>query len=109
MKREAERLDDILSAISKIQEKAQSRGEFFSNEMLQVWVKYHLQLIGEATNRVSSQTQTANPQVPWQDFIGLGNTLVKKYFKTDLELIWQVIEEKLPPLKQHIHSISQKE
>ena len=107
MRREAERLRDILEAITKIQEKTQYSGEFFEDEMLQVWVVHHLQIIGEASSHISPETQAANPQVPWKKIVGLRNIIVHEYFRTNLNLIWQVVKENLPDLKQHVQSISQ--
>lgn len=45
-----ERLTDIDEAIEQIKAKTRdvARPDFFDDEMLQVWVVYHLQIIGEA-------------------------------------------------------------
>lgn len=51
MMRESERLQDMLDAIAKIEEKTHtSFDNFLDDEMLQVWVIHHLQIIGEASN-----------------------------------------------------------
>ena len=44
-----ERLQDILEAVEKIQEKTQrGRPAFAVDEMLRVWVIHHLEILGEA-------------------------------------------------------------
>jgi len=51
MRTGADRLSDILVAIAKIRERAGgSIGAFDHDEMLQVWVIHHLQVIGEAAS-----------------------------------------------------------
>jgi len=51
MRREAERLQDILDAITAIERYTrQGRQAFDDRELIQVWVVYHLQIIGEAAN-----------------------------------------------------------
>ena len=49
MRDDPERLRDILKAIDQILIKTQpGRNSFDSDDMLQVWVLHHLQIIGEA-------------------------------------------------------------
>jgi len=38
---------------------------FETDELLQVWVVRHLQIIGEDASRVSAETQNRFPQIPW--------------------------------------------
>jgi len=55
MRRDAERLQDILEAIAAIERYAcQGRQLFDEQELIQVWVVYHLQIIGEAANALSA-------------------------------------------------------
>lgn len=75
MRSDRERLADILEAIEKI-ERYVPRGKqaFESDEMFQVWVVRHLQIIGEAASRVSIETQIAYLAVPWKKMIGMRPT-----------------------------------
>jgi uncharacterized protein with HEPN domain len=58
MRSDKERFYDILEAIEKI-ERYVPRGkqEFETDELFQVWIVRHLQIIGEAANRISKETQ----------------------------------------------------
>jgi uncharacterized protein with HEPN domain len=53
MRSDLDRLNDILAAIAKIEERAADRLAFQNDEMLQVWVIHHLQVMGEAARGVS--------------------------------------------------------
>jgi len=66
MKSDADRLSDILEAIAKIRERiTDSIDAFQGDEMLQVWVVDHLQVIGEAARGVSQSLKNCHPEVPW--------------------------------------------
>jgi uncharacterized protein with HEPN domain len=66
MRREAERLQDILDAIAAIERYAsQGRQAFDEQELIQVWVIHHLQIIGEAANSLSGDLMNRYSEVPW--------------------------------------------
>ena len=103
MRSDHERLADILEAIEKIERYVpRGRQAFDSDELFQVWVVRHLQIIGEAASRVSAETQTQFPEIPWGKMIGMRHVLVHGYFDIDLEIVWSVIENDLSPLKLQI-------
>jgi uncharacterized protein with HEPN domain len=100
------RLEDILMAIEKIQVRAGADQDSFNlDEMLQVWVMYHLQIIGEAVSRLPTELLERYPDVPWRNMIGMRNILVHQYFEVDLAIVWRVVEDDLPPLKKQVVSI----
>lgn len=106
MRSDQERLADILEALEKI-ERYTPRGKqaFEHDEMFQVWVVRHLQIIGEAASRISVNTQIRFPEVPWGKLIGMRHVLVHGYFEIDLEIVWSVIEKDLPSLKKQIETV----
>ena len=66
MRTDADRLGDILLAIAKIKERAVGAVDAFEqDEMLQVWVIHHLQVIGEAARGISQGVKDRNPKVQW--------------------------------------------
>lgn len=105
---DAGRLQDILEAIDKIQQRAgKDQRAFERDEMLQVWVMHHLQVIGEAVSRLTGELLERYPDVPWKNMIGMRNILVHQYFEVDLAVVWQVVAGDLPSLKAQIVSILQ--
>jgi uncharacterized protein with HEPN domain len=106
MRRDTERLRDILEAIERIERYAGGRIEAFeNNELIQNWVVSHIQIIGEACNHVSEKLQAAHPEIPWSKIIGMRNILVHSYFDIDLEAVKAVLERDLPVLKAQIAAI----
>jgi uncharacterized protein with HEPN domain len=106
MRDERERLVDILEAIEKIEKYAsQGKDEFERNELVQMWIVHHLQIIGEAASRLSGDFKEAHPDVAWKQIIGMRNILVHGYFEIDLEIVWAVVEDHLPELKRRMSDI----
>jgi uncharacterized protein with HEPN domain len=66
MRRDDERLQDILEAIEAI-ERYESQGKvaFDEQELIQVWMVHQLQIIGEATNSLSKETLNQYTDIPW--------------------------------------------
>lgn len=54
MRRDRERLFDILEAIERIERHAsEGRAAFENDELIQTWMLYHIQIIGEAAAKLS--------------------------------------------------------
>lgn len=108
MRSDADRLSDILQAISKIKERTScSLGAFLSDEMLQVWVIHHLQMIGEAGRCVSQSLRDRHPEVPWPQIVALRNILVHEYFGLNMHQVWTMVEKDLPDLEERIRRITE--
>lgn len=58
--------------------------EFDDDELVQVWVVRHLQIIGEAAGRLSDNMRRQQPDVPWRKIIRMRSVLVHGYFEVDL-------------------------
>ncbi len=79
MRSDADRLSDILLAIAKIKQRAGGDvNAFEQDEMLQVWVIHHLQVIGEAARGLSQGVKDRSPEVQWPQIAALRNILVHK-------------------------------
>ncbi len=103
MRSNKERLLDILEAIEKIEAQVnQNREAFDSDPTIQVWVVYHLQIIGEAASRLSSSFQDRHSEIPWDKIIGMRHVLVHGYFEIDLDIVWSAVINDLPDLKQRV-------
>ncbi len=106
MRSDIDRLLDINDAIQRIREKLPlDKEEFVQSDLLQVWVLYHIQIIGEAANGISSEFQEQHPGIPWKDIIAMRHLLVHQYFGIDLDEVWSTAIQDLPLLKQEISLI----
>ncbi|MFP4134463.1 MAG: DUF86 domain-containing protein [Halothece sp.] len=72
-----ERLRDIQEAISQIQKYSkQGKEAFFEEELIQVWIIHHLQIIGEASSTIPDNFKASYPEIPWQDMKDFRNLAV---------------------------------
>ena len=103
MRRDRQRLEDILEAIERIEKYASGgRASFDRDELVQTWVLHHLQIIGEAARGLSDEIRSAHPDIPWAQIAAMRNILVHDYFGIDLEEVWTAVVRDLPQLKAKI-------
>ena len=96
MRNDRERLLDIAEAIDRISKYAiRGREAFEKDELIQNWIVYHLQIIGEAAARVSDDFRSSCPDIPWSKIIGMRSILVHHYFGIDCDVVWSVVEKDL--------------
>jgi uncharacterized protein with HEPN domain len=100
-------LENILEAISKIENFTSgiSRFEFERNVMMQDAVIRNIEIIGEATKKITKQFKQLYPEIPWQDMAGMRDKLIHDYLGVDIYVIWKTIELDLPLLKEMISKI----
>jgi uncharacterized protein with HEPN domain len=92
MKADRERVEHILEAIQKI-EKYSGRGfdAFRKEELIQNWIVRHLQIIGEASRKLSTDLRVQHSAIPWKKIIGMRDILVQDYFDIDADIVWTVV------------------
>jgi uncharacterized protein with HEPN domain len=104
-----ERLLDMREAISEIEKYAiRGRKVFDADELVRHWIRSHLQTLGEAARGLSASFRSAHPEVSWRDIIGMRNILVHQYFEVDNDVVWSVVEDRLPELKRQVELMLQR-
>lgn len=93
-------LADILAAAQKIERGTAglSRAEFESDEYRVLAIERLLELIGEATKRVSSGLKAQHPEIPWRQMAGMRDLLIHAYHKIDSDEVWKAVSISVPAL-----------
>lgn len=100
-------LEDILGAITKIQRYTRdlSCTSFALDDKTIDAVVRNLEVIGEAVKQLPSDLRARHPGVEWQKIAGLRDILIHQYFGIDADIIWDIVESKLPGLGQAVHGM----
>lgn len=101
MKRDLGSVLDIVAACRDIEEflTGKSRHEFLDSKLLQAAVVRKLEVIGEATKRLSVEFRSAMPEVPWSRMAGMRDWLIHGYDRIDIEKVWSSASEEVPKVR----------
>ena len=94
---------DIADAIRDIARyRPPTREELDADERTQVWMVNRLQIIGEASRKLSDGFRSRHPEIPWRSIVGMRHHLVHGYFDIDPDVVWTAITERIPELDRQI-------
>jgi uncharacterized protein with HEPN domain len=96
-------LDDIIEACDKISRYVSSFTieQFRGDEKTIDAVVRNLEVIGEAAKKIPDEMR-ARIAVDWKKIAGLRDVLIHEYFGIDLEIIWDIVENKIPTLRREV-------
>lgn len=73
--------------------------------MLQRACSRSIEIIGEAAKNVSTTLKRANPHIPWKQLAAMRDKLIHQYFGVNWVIVWDVIENHLPRLRNDIDAL----
>jgi uncharacterized protein with HEPN domain len=101
------RLQHILDAIIEVENYSLNTDfpGFMKNSMMRFACIKQLEIIGEAGNHISDEIKSGFSTIEWSQIIGMRNVFVHEYFGVDSKLVWDIIKDDLPGLKDKIIEI----
>ena len=101
------RLKHILDAIEEI-EKYLSEVDFdvfVKTSMIRFACIKQMEIIGEASNHISAELKSKFTDIEWVQIVGMRNVFAHEYFGIDSRLVWEIIKNDIPELKDKIKVI----
>lgn len=69
----------------------------------------NFEIIGEAAGKIPGEIREEYPSVEWRKISDFRNVLVHEYFQVDFDIMWDIIENKLPELITQVSDILEKD
>lgn len=100
----------IIEAIEGIETATSGKTfEDFEKEwLLRHGVQRGIEIISEASRRIPPELQATEPRIPWAQMIGIGNVLRHEYHRISDKVVWNVVQQHLPPLKAAVTEIGKR-
>ena len=97
-------LDDIIEATKRIEKytKGLALERFKKDNLIIDGVVRNLEIIGEAVKNIPTNVKDKHPDIEWKKIAGLRDILAHEYFGIDIDILWDIVENKLPDLKKEI-------
>jgi len=99
-----DRLRDILEAITEIEEMLlnSSFDRFSTDKLRRMAAERYLEVVCEAARKLTDEIKRDAPEIEWQRMVDFGNRLRHAYHATDVAIVWDIIQNRLPPLKSFV-------
>ena len=62
-------------------------------------------MIGEAAKRLPVEVKDSHTEIAWRDIAGLRDIIVHEYFGLDLDIVWDVVENRVPTLLGQLRNL----
>lgn len=100
-------LKDILTAIQKIDEFIEGMNfeQFLEDDKTSSAVIRKLEIIGEAVKQLPPEIRERYSEIPWAAMAKSRDKIIHFYHGIDYEIIWQIIKEDLPRVKEKLQQI----
>ncbi len=97
-------LEDILAASARIHSYVGVMGvdEFRRDGKTVDAVIRNLEVIGEAVKQLPDDVRLRDPSVEWPKIAGLRDVLIHSYSSVDLDIIWDIVANKLPAFEDRV-------
>ncbi len=102
-----DRIHDILDAIAEIQKftKGMDFESFKDDDKSVRAVEMNFIIIGEAANQIPEEIEEKYTAIPWSLMRAMRNRIVHVYFRIDEKLMWDTIQNDLPPLVPELEKL----
>lgn len=104
-------LKDIVQSCEKILRFTQglTQADLIREEKTYDAVVRNLEIVGEAAKHISDELRKQLPSIEWRKVAGLRDMLAHAYFGIDNDILWDVVQNKVPQLAKAINEFLNKQ
>jgi len=95
----------LIEALEKVElysSEARDANEFYHDQKSFDASMMQFVIMGEIISRLSDEYKNTHHEIPWQKIKDFRNIIAHDYFGIDADEIWDIIKNKLAPLKQEL-------
>jgi uncharacterized protein with HEPN domain len=81
-----------------------TRADLDHDRMLRRALIQCLEVVGEASVRISAETREQLAEIPWREVRGMRNLLTHAYFELNLDILWKTVVQDVPALAAALQS-----
>ena len=87
------------------QRQRSTKDDLLGDPTLQRAFARSIEILGEAVKQMPHEFRNQHPEVPWKAIAGMRDQLIHRYFAVDLDIVWDVVENHLPPLRGQLSTL----
>lgn len=102
-----DRIRDILDSIAEIQKftHGMTYESFKTDDKVVRAVEMNFIIIGEAATQIPEEIEEKHSNIPWSLMRAMRNRIVHVYFNVDEKMMWDTIQNDLPPLIKELEKL----
>ena len=93
-------IDDAISFIEGMEYK-----KFYQDKKTVNAVVRSLEILGEAGKKIPEKIRKKTQDIPWKQICGMRDKLIHDYFGVDYEMVWKVVKEDLPAIREKLSDL----
>ena len=103
-------LDDMLLCCENVTEYVgtMTREQFLGTKLVSHAVLHNLEILGEAAKHLPDDVKGRMPEVAWREIAGMRDWISQVYYRVDLDIVWDAVENKVPELLRALQSFKDK-
>jgi len=74
-----------------------------NNEILQRAIVRSLEIVGEAVKQIDDVFKEDHNEIEWKKIAGFRDILIHRYFSIDWDIVWDIIQNKVPEPREKIY------
>lgn len=82
--------------------------EFIKNEVLKRACSRSLEIVGEAVKNLPPDFRKQYKEIEWKKIAGLRDKMIHGYFGVNWDIVWDVVRNQIPKLKEQVEGILEK-